>query len=64
MSTTQEQIEANEAEQARAKAEMAATLTTWPAFLALPFAQQQRIRELIPERLAQLERAHFRGLEV
>ena len=64
---TETEIEAaiakNNVELEATKAKIAASITSWPAFLALPWEEQQHLRELIPGRIAELERAHFRNLK-
>lgn len=56
------QLAANNAEIAANKARLAASLTTWDAFLELPWPEQERLRELVPERVAQLEQKHFKSV--
>jgi hypothetical protein len=62
-------IETKNAELEATKAKIAAaqldvSLRSWPTFLQLPWPEQQRIRELVPGRVAQLERAHFTKVKV
>jgi len=49
-------------ELARRKGELGQLVKTWHDFLELPWPEQQHLRELIPERVAQLERDFFRTL--
>lgn len=58
------QLAANHAEIETLKVKLAASVTTWPAFLALPLTEQENLRLLLPERVAQLKRDHFRKFEV
>ena len=45
------------------KGELSQLIKSWHDFLALPWVEQQRLRELIPERIAALERDFFRKFE-
>lgn len=61
-SEIQAQIDKKNAELETLKTQIAASLTTWPAFLKLPWPEQEHIRELVPGRVAQLESDHFRKI--
>jgi len=50
------------AELAQRKGELAGLIKDWHSFLELSWVEQQRLRELCPERVAQLERDFFRKL--
>ena len=45
------------------KVELGMLVKDWHTFLELPYAEQLRLRELCPERIAQLERDFFRKFE-